>query len=173
MVPKSLFIYLFIDFFHWGGKWGAEDAITILLFDFITIYFVSNGLAGVVWAPGRWENSRSASEQVPTAPRQFHFLQQGMAVVEVVTSILNLHQTRLHPQIPPNPRHKTACNIFPLLHNFHVEKAELWGFWNGCLISALLARNDPVAPSNYTINLWEGYKAIKAVVMVCNLIAEL
>lgn len=176
-----LFIYLFTDSFCWGGKWEAENAIHIFKFNFILIYFVAwLGVVWFSWEVGKFQVlkpqlccCRDPLEQVPTAPKQFHFLQQKN--VGVVTSIPPLHQPilQLHPQMPPNPRQKTACNILPLLHKFHLEKAELRGFWNGCLISASLARNDPVAPSNYTINLWEGYKAVKAVVMVCNLIAEL
>lgn len=71
------------------------------------------------------------------------------------------------------PGRKLHRNVFPLLYKLHLENTELLGFWNRCLISTWLARNDAVAQSNYIINLLEEYKAIKAVVMVCNLIAEL
>lgn len=67
------------------------------------------------------------------------------------------------------------CTVMFFLHciNCIWKNTELLGFWKRCLISTWLARNDAVAQGNYIINLLEGYKAIKAVVMVCNLIAEL
>lgn len=115
MVPKSLLVCLFIYRFLLlgrkmrGRKWGAENAIPIFKFNFIMIYFVA--WLGVVWFPREVGKSqvlksqlcccRDPLEQVPTAPKQFHFLQQKN--VGVVTSIPPLHQPilQLHPQMPP------------------------------------------------------------------------
>lgn len=36
MMPESLFIYLSTDFFCWGGKRGAENAVPIF---FIQLYY--------------------------------------------------------------------------------------------------------------------------------------
>lgn len=73
----------------------------------------------------------------------------------------------LHPQ-SPHP-----LQIHPQSSPFCSGNAELFGFWKRCLISTLLARNGAGTWSNYIINSLEEYKAVKVVVMVCNLIAEL
>lgn len=120
------------------------------LLNFIMIYFVSSGLAGGCLSP--WEVGkcqvlrpqlcccRDPSEQVPTAPKQFHFLQREMAVFgwALPSHLYNSQDSSsilTCPRIPGRELHITFC-LFCI--NFIWKRQDCEDFGMGALFQLRL-----------------------------------